>query len=576
MLEHQNNENEIVIETIELIQTDENNVPFGKIIIRVIWNAVTMAASYTLSFSTIAISVLVPRVGDQNNVKQYIAAVPLINTFMTSVTLITSSTLYSISLEAGKLSGMLRKLEASNASEPELEEIRNEIRKVFRYGIVWSSLILPFGFSALFFSESILINVFRQNPEVAKLAAEYLSLFAFAMPGFLLRMVAEQMLFAYGKTTPAMIIALFNFAISTVIAAVLGFRKGITGVATGYVIDAFLTAIGFLLFIALHKDYRKLNLFSLKNYFQGLMKTFKELLKIGLPITLQLSVELLINQLLVSFAGLLGEDSLVVQSFLSLLSLITVIFQIAFGQSISQETSRAIGEGNLAYASRFARTGWITTLAFIGVTVITPIVFFPLTLVRLMTDKPIDAAITKIVKQVIPIAAFTALASAGNYGAVQIQRAAGKKVGPTLTYITGLAISLLMAYLLSLTAGFGMLGLQSGSLSGEFLILLFLLPMMLRSTSIDHLSQIKVTATEQPIIISSDSIDIPQEDDTPLEIIESTQPTRSFFSYIGNCCKDVFFKPQNSETRPLNLNQPLKITESENEHQLSFSFNSKN
>ena len=296
---------------------EKNETSHLKIVLRTLALAGPMTASYTFSFSLVAIAVMMGRIGSQEDLDEYLAATPLITTGMQSFAFLMASSVLGTSLEAGKRFGELQRLETDEPdNNHDISEQLRSIREVFRASMGLSTLITPLGMLGMYHTEELL-NLIHINPEVTALVGQFLRIYSFALPGFMLRISSEQMLFAYGKTVPAMVIGLISFAVNTALAAWLAFgspQLGIPGIALGYLAEAYLTAFGFSAYIAFQKKFRPLELFKLSHLSTSIFKTLKTLLGLGLPITLQFAAEIAIDQLSLMFAGWLGTTALAAQA----------------------------------------------------------------------------------------------------------------------------------------------------------------------------------------------------------------------------------------------------------------------
>ncbi len=491
----------------ELIRNNETiiiteNSPYWKTALRILKLAVPMALSYSFSFSLVAISIMVPRTApDEQEQKDYLAATPLIISSLQTIMLVASSTLYAMSIEGGKRVGELRRLAREEADELRIACQRESIRYVFRSGIAYSIAVTPFVMGGMFFSDSILRYVFRQNADVSHIVSQYLRIYSIATPAVLARMVAEQMLFTYGKTLPAMVISLVSFGLSTALAWVLGLgpaKLGVNGIAIAYTVDSYLLVLAYGVFLALHPDYRSIGLFSLLQWDRRFFTTLLDVLKTGLPITMFLGSQLVLDQLLVFFAGWAGTDSLSALSFATQLAFFTVIPIIAFGQSITQEVSRAIGESRYDYAKRVARLGLPMSMAILA-PVAGTFLAFPQWLIKLSTKHTLSPTLRQTASRVIRIASGATIAATANYGMVQVMRASNQRIMPSVMSIAASAIGLGLAYGLCFGLEMGALGLEIGAAIGLVLTVILLLPLWLWFTREQNFENVKRQDMGQPV-----------------------------------------------------------------------------
>ena len=508
------------------------------------WRVVTlagpMAASYTFSAMLFTDALLIGRIGhagysrvENANIRLYLAAIPVINTTLQTVTIVAISPFYAMSLIGSKRLGNLRKLTTDHATEVELCTERQAIRDVFRSGAGLSLLLLTPTILA-FSSSYELLKTIGVQENIATLTSEYLVTYSISIPFFFLRMISEQMLFAYGKTFPAMIIGLINFAIGTGASFYLTFgppNMGIRGVALGYVLESCLTGISYGLFVGLHPDYRPLKLYALDNFNHKLLATLREMLIIGLPITLQIGSELIIWQLLNTFAAWLGTKDLAAQAFTSQLQFFAIIPSFAFGQSVSQEVGRAVGASEFTYASRVARYGLITSAFVVAIPTIL-LASHPEWLGKILTHKDLDHSLLATVKQIMPLAAATIIADTFRYGQIQVLRISNQNLTPTVLSILFLSVGLALSYFLAFTEKLNIVGIIMGPTIGMALVACAVFPMWRKYTTPEAYQEVK----------------------------EAAQPDRNPESWLHTCCsfftrqqpqRDPLLEPLNAETRPV-------------------------
>lgn len=143
-----------------------------------------------------------------------------------------------------------------------MTELTEEIAEVYRMGMIISIPAAIGTIGAVTFAEPLLVYVFRQNGAVARASAEFILPYGLLTLGAIFpRICAEQIMFAFGRTMPAMVIGLSNFVVSMSIGTSFAFgyfglpRLGLTGALIGCVTDSYLTATGFSLYIARHPDF---------------------------------------------------------------------------------------------------------------------------------------------------------------------------------------------------------------------------------------------------------------------------------------------------------------------------------
>lgn len=465
-----------------------------KISARTLKRAISMALSFTFTagqFATARMAVSLPTEDED----AALAAAGLISTTTNILCSISISVLFSMSILASKKQGKLFAM--PEFDQERRRKMNRNIADIYQSGLGLSTLILPLPFAGLFFSKYILTSVFQLDEKIAELVQQNLRAYSFALPAIMYRMCAEQMLFSFGKTVPAMLTGLVTFALGTGLAWYFAFGRpnlGLSGIAYGYLIEAWLTFAGFTLYIGNHATFKDLPFFK-KTEWKALLKQLKKMLALGLPITLQMSAELFASLFVGVFSGWLGKDQLAAQNFSTQLFIFAIIPSIAFGQSIAQEVSRYLGKREFVNAMRFSRYGLLTSLGFVT-TICLPFAVYPPWLTTILAPAGGERAL-KMSRLLILMAAIQVIYDTGNYGMTQTLRAANDPVIPTLTKTGCLGLGLLIAWGLGLHSYLDVYGVGIGFLIGVALAAMLIFPRWLQKTEAASLAGIKVLALNQ-------------------------------------------------------------------------------
>jgi MATE family multidrug resistance protein len=454
----------------EEISTDETVSTFFEIFKKISAMSIPMALSYTFSFEVFLTTVMLALLNPEDD--QEIAAITLIATMMNTAIILGMSPLFGMSMVASKAIGELTEAEANNEDEISLEEKRSYISAYVKNGLVISSAVTPPIMASLYFSKFILAEVFGQDEITAELAQNFLRYYSFAVPGIMARMTFEQIMFSFGCANAAMIMGLSSFGIGSAIAGVLGFGKiglekyGTTGVAIGYVAEAYLTAILYGCYIAFHPKFKNYKFF---NFVKKINKSFaqlKELLLIGAPISFSVANELAMSFSLGLFAGIVGTKEQAALTSALQCVYFSFIPLSAFGQACSQEVSKAVGGKHYSKASAIGKIGLLVSIVYIAPF---PIVCaaFPkiLTLAAGSTqDQTLD-----ILTYLMPIISTGVIADSARYNVLQQLRALGDFKGSAIVSVGGLTVGIISAGFLGLKTELGIFGVASGYTIGILL-----------------------------------------------------------------------------------------------------------
>ena len=358
---------------------------------------------------------------------------------------------------------------ATKPAEEQLETRRIHIAGVNRNGLLISTAIMPLMIGGMVYASPILKHVFNQNETVASLTQNFVRPYAITIPASMLRICSEQVMFAFGKTKPAMIMALTSFAACMSFGSMLAFgsaglpRLGQTGVLIGCISEAYLTAIAFSIYIAKGADFKAYKFFDLLNPLKPHLNQLKEIIKLGKSFLFTMFTETTLVLASGIIAGLIGTNEQVALSSTMLFSLLLLLLQAAFGQSCSQEMSRKLGEKHFTEVSRLGKVGLLTTLGFIA-PILLVLAFNPSILESIVGEN--NESIRNILRYLVPIIAAGCISDAARFNLLQQLRALGDTKGSSLVSSGALALGMSTAALLGLKTNMGIYGVATGYTGG--------------------------------------------------------------------------------------------------------------
>ncbi len=407
--------------------------------------ALLMACSFTFSFMMLAVAAMAGRVEGEYDATTYLQATSLLTTMIQLLATIFQAPMFAMSIFASKARGVLISLQEVDArsEETQIKEQQQKIRNIYQAGFVWAVIVATIPMSILLSAGSIFKNIFSQSEEVSLLAEQYTVLYAFAMHPLLLRMAAEQIIFAFKRADFAMVAGLISFLGGGLLSLWLTFwgpNLGLQGVAIGFTIEAYVTCALFSLFLARYKDFEDIsffNVFGMIRNKKAIWRQAKELSKMGFPMMLQLGSGFASDAFLSVVAGWIGNNEQAAQNFVAQLSFFTIILIIASNNTTGHRVSEALGRKDAVNASRLARFGLLMTAILIAAICVF-VSIFPQTLEKVVTDSANEDIVT-ISRAAIPISAVSVFFNGILYGLVQILRATDDKVTPTLisTFFSG-------------------------------------------------------------------------------------------------------------------------------------------
>jgi Na+-driven multidrug efflux pump len=359
-----------------------------------------------------------------------------------------------------------------------LTEIRKEITKVTQNGMKLTLPVMLLTAAAMYFSESILIAL-KQPQEIAALAQTYLRANAPGAALLVFRISLEQIFFADKKFFHVMITMWIAFLMGTAAAIYLSLGKpqlGLVGIAYGYDINAILDCVFLMGLLVRDPTFKEITFFRGWTFLnQEDRQKIKALFSLGLSIAFQYISEFSSLFAMTIFAGHLGKEALLIQSYYMMLWFLALIVIFAAGATLSNLIGFSRGEGKYLDANRYAIWGLITTaLTVLGITL--PTSLFPESLTYLI-GKTKPETMLKL-EYILPIVGGTLMLDSLRNPIGTILRGNGDPVWPTISAAAPLWIGVLLGWLLETQTKMGILGGVIGYAAG---ILGGMVPILWRS-----------------------------------------------------------------------------------------------
>ena len=455
-------------ESIEAFEDmGEEDVPsLWSILKRLLELSIPMTLSYTFTFQMVFLVYLLSHIDeDEDN----LAAITLITSLINTIIVVGICPLFSMSMIVGREIGELQTAENNAEDETLLKDRRDHIAGANRNGLLISAAITPLMVSGMVFAKPILIHVFNQNEVVASITQNFVRPYALTTPAAMVRQCSEQIMFSFGRTKPAMIIALTSCGICMSFGSALalgsfGFpQMGKTGVLIGCISDAYLTALAFTLYIVMDPRFKSFKFFDLLKPLGPNVGQLKKIIHMGSSFLFAISTETMLALATSAIAGLVGTDEQVAFSGIMLFALVSIILQSAFGQSCSQEMSRKLGEKRFAEVSRLGRVGLITTVGFIAPIPLV-LAFDPDILLMILGEN--NESVREMLHYLVPIIAAGCLSDALRSGLLQQLRVLGDEKGSALISSSALALGMGASAVLGLKTNMGISGVATGYTGG--------------------------------------------------------------------------------------------------------------
>lgn len=493
--------------------TNSALIAFLRVAITILAIAVPMFLSYTFSGTVVVAGSMVSNV--PGNRKDNLASSALIMSMMITFVSVATAAVFAMNIYTNDRRGQLKRLEEEPAVTDDQEAtLKDEISGVLKVGLIIGLLSLVLPMIAMFFSKWVLVNCFGQDSNIAEDAQKFLRIYSLGLPGILMRIAVEQILFSYEKQMMVMLLALASFAVSCGFAYWFCFggglvpAMGLTGAAYGFLIETYLTGILFGLCLHYDKAFKDYRFFKeLFTPFRGKdWHSMKELAQSGLPISMTTMSQVIAPFIISMFAGRLGTEALAVQSFPSWLMFFFVIPQLGFGQAVAQETNRRRGYAkkqledmqvreeinNEVYIPTAQAARWgLVTAGVLMMTLCAIVMGYPQLITGIVNnpDKD-DPSVISAAQIAVRITAVGLVLDTLLNTMVQTLRSLKDNTVPMGLSIGSLWVGVLIAYILGFNTDLGVKGLSTGYTLGNTLALIPSLWRFMSNTRLEALAAI--------------------------------------------------------------------------------------
>lgn len=479
--DYDNNSDELTLYVDLPNPASESPTSFCDVFKKISALAIPMGLSFTFSFEVFLAIILLQLLSES---EEDTAATTLVSTWMNTVCAIFMSPLFAVAIDlSGKL-GAWREEERTGLTieEDEQDSIpiwntgdtreskKEKIESTNINSLLIAGVVTIPATLLLYYSAPIFTSVFGQNNSVALAAQKFLRPYAMAIPGLMARMSLEQIMFSFGETKPAMWMGLTSFAIGGSLSALLGFgakigslvipRMNQEGVAIGFVVESYLTALSYALFVKLSKECRAFDFFKISaERIRRNLDGLKDILRLGGAITFSVALDLASNLCSAILSGLVGVTQQAAMSYCLQLIYFEFIFTVAFGFSCTQEMRRELGAKRYRDAEKIGAYGLLTGLCYLT----------PLPLLFSIYPKGLEIvsggateAISKSLKILAPLMFTGNTLYSLSYNLLQQTRALNDLLVPNIITFIGISAGIGLSAGLGLGTSMGIYGVGTG------------------------------------------------------------------------------------------------------------------
>ena len=380
-----------------------------------------------------------------------------------------------------------------------------DVRRTVRQGF-WIAFIVAIPLWVLMWNGESILVAMGQDPQLSADAGGYLRAMQWALLPFYFFVVLRSFVSALERPGWALAIMLvavtFNaFANWVVMFGNLGFPAlGIVGTGLATTLSATLMCAGLILVVLMHRKFRRYQVFG--RFWRPDWPRFREMLRLGLPISGILTFEVGLFGASALLIGLIGGASLAAHAIAIQLASLAFMVPMGIAQAATVRVGRAYGAGS---RHAIALSGWTAFGLGIAFMALTAAIFVTLPQVLISAflelDDPANAEVVRLAVLFLSIAALFQIVDGA-------QAVAGGELGglqdtkiPMLYAAIGYwGIGMPSGILLAFWAGFGGAGIWLGLCIGLAAVAIMLVVRWIRR------DRLMARMPHQPQSLSTSSI----------------------------------------------------------------------
>lgn len=354
--------------------------------------------------------------------------------------------------------------QALGANQHDYDDVRYSVRMS-----LWViALMTPLIILGVMFTEPVLI-IFGQDPVMSKMAGEYVLMLSFGMPFALGVMCLRNFLAALNKTTIPLILVIISTALNAFFNYLLIFgnwglpRLELLGAGIASSLVYFLSFVFFTVYVSLDKEAKVFRIF--KDFFSPKWDRMKEIIILGIPISLSTVFEGMLFNACVLLMGVLGKAE--IAAYQIAMNVAALAFMLPWGLSMAGAVRVGLAAGARNHAA--VKRVCIITISLCVAAMVTIAIFvslLPSGIAALYLDGgPDNQDVRNYVILFLPLAAAFMLSDAVQVASNQLLRALKDVRAPM--YMTGFCywvVGFPVAWYLGLKTSVGPNGIWYGLL----------------------------------------------------------------------------------------------------------------
>jgi MATE family multidrug resistance protein len=246
-----------------------------------------------------------------------------------------------------------------------------EVRRTVRQGL-WASLFVSIPIWLMLWNTEQILLAMGQDPQLSAQAGIYMRAQQWAVLPFYGYIVLRSFLAALERPRWASIVVLVTVAFNALAAWSLMFghfglpRLGIMGAGIATTLASTAMFIGLAVVVSRDRKFRRFHLFG--RIWRSDWPRFRALMRLGLPISIIVSLEVTIFSTAALLMGLIDAISLAAHAIALQIASICFMVPLGIGQAVTVRVGRAFGAGDHA---AMVRSGWTAFVMGVGFMVLT-------------------------------------------------------------------------------------------------------------------------------------------------------------------------------------------------------------
>ncbi|WP_395621807.1 MATE family efflux transporter [Sphingomonas daechungensis] len=284
-----------------------------------------------------------------------------------------------------------------------------DVRRTFRQG-VWAAALMAIPTLIVLWNAEAVVLSFGQDPELARLAAQFLRGYMWVIPPWMLFQVMRNFVSALERPGWVLVISTFGIPLNALVSWSLIFghlgmpRLGLIGGGVGSSIVWAAMALALVIVILTDRQFRRFHVFG--RFWRADWPRFRKLFKLGGPIGITMGLEGGVFSAAAYLMGLFGAPSVAAHQIALQIAATTFMVPLALGQATTVRVGLAYGRkdregiGLAGWTAFWLSTAFMTLMA-------TLMFIFPHQLITLfLADTPENATVIAFGVSFLRIAAL--------------------------------------------------------------------------------------------------------------------------------------------------------------------------